>query len=217
VRSSDHDIPVARFLLSPDTVQVVPAAVVNSASFSSGMVAPLEIVSIFWRGTGVRDTASIRVTFDGVPARVLFASRSQINAVVPIDVARRNIAPVRIESDAGSSNVIELPVTDSAPAIFTGAILNEDYSVNTRANPATRESVLMMWGTGMGGFSTESVSVRIGARPAEVLYAGQAPGFVEGAVQINARIPADAPTGEQPVMITVGDRTSAFGRTVAVR
>jgi uncharacterized protein (TIGR03437 family) len=62
------------------------------------------------------------------------------------------------------------------------------------------------------------VSVQINGETAEVTYAGAAPGEVAGMLQVNARIPADAPSGTVvPITITVGDATSQAGVTVAIK
>ena len=62
------------------------------------------------------------------------------------------------------------------------------------------------------------VSVTIGGQPAEVLYAGSAPGLVSGVLQVNARIPAGVTTGPAiPVVVTVGGASSQAGVTLAVR
>ncbi len=55
--------------------------------------------------------------------------------------------------------------------------------------------------------------VSIGAAAAEVTYAGAAPGYVSGVLQINAKIPAGTPSGLAPVQVTVGanfNRQTAF-------
>jgi uncharacterized protein (TIGR03437 family) len=44
--------------------------------------------------------------------------------------------------------------------------------------------------------------VTVGGRPAAVQFSGLAPGFV-GLYQVNVVVPPDAPTGVQPVIITV--------------
>jgi uncharacterized protein (TIGR03437 family) len=51
-----------------------------------------------------------------------------------------------------------------------------------------------------------STTATIGGQPAAVLYSGLAPGFV-GLAQANLQIP-DLPTGEYPVVLTVGNATS---------
>ena len=60
--------------------------------------------------------------------------------------------------------------------------------------------------------------MEINGEPAEVTYAGGAPGQVAGMFQVNARIPADVPAGASvPVTITVGAATSQSGVTLAVK
>ena len=61
------------------------------------------------------------------------------------------------------------------------------------------------------------VYVRIGTQPAEVLYAGSAPTLVNGALQVNVRIPAGLQSGNQPIKLIVGNNASAPGTTVAVK
>ena len=57
------------------------------------------------------------------------------------------------------ANTVTLPVTSATPAIFSlaengsgpGAILNQDYSVNSASNPAAAETEIQIFGTGGGG------------------------------------------------------------------
>ena len=77
--------------------------------------------------------------------------------------------------------------------------------MNTPDNPAARGSLVTFWITGFGqyeaaatdGVLTSDLSrVRVPAavtfqnQPAELLYAGSAPGMVAGVAQVNARVPA---------------------------
>jgi len=104
---------------------------------------------------------------------------------------------------------------------------------NSSRNPAARGSIVILYATGEGQtdpagvdglLATEGlpqprlpVSVMIGGIAAEVLYAGAAPGFVAGSMQISARIPASAPTGASVhVQISIGNATSPAGVTLAV-
>ena len=61
------------------------------------------------------------------------------------------------------------------------------------------------------------LSVRIGGVNAEILYAGAAPGLVAGVIQVNARVPDGVPSGDVPVLVTVGSASSHPELTVAVR
>jgi CheY-like chemotaxis protein len=58
----------------------------------------------------------------------------------------------------------------------------------------------------------------VGGRPAEIQYAGAAPHAVAGLLQVNFRVPADAPTSDAvPLVLMVGDARSPDGVTMAVR
>ena len=114
-----------------------------------------------------------------------------------------------------------------------GAILNQDGSVNSTANPAHRGSTVVLFGTGEGMTTPAGVdgrvattvypkpimpvSVTIGGRAAQVQYAGTAPGDVAGVLQINAIIPTDCPLGNIPVGISVGGYAGPDNVTVSVQ
>jgi len=54
--------------------------------------------------------------------------------------------------------------------------------------------------------------------PAEVTYAGAAPGLIAGVAQINVRVPKGlAPTPSAPILLSVGGVTTAAGVTVALK
>jgi len=59
--------------------------------------------------------------------------------------------------------------------------------------------------------------VIIGGVPAEVLYAGAAPGQIAGVAQINVKIPMQIAPGANEVRVTIGGSTSPAGVTVAVK
>ena len=64
----------------------------------------------------------------------------------------------------------------------------------------------------------QPVTVTIGGISAQVQYAGGAPGAVAGLTQINAVVPANAPTGPSvPVVIQIGTWQSQAGVTMAVQ
>jgi len=62
------------------------------------------------------------------------------------------------------------------------------------------------------------VSVTIGGQPAEVLYAGSAPGLVAGLLQVNARVTDGIPSGDAvPVVLSIGSASSPSTVTMAVQ
>jgi uncharacterized protein (TIGR03437 family) len=85
----------------------------------------------------------------------------------------------------------------------------------------------MVYGTGFGvakppgqdGFSwiATAVSATIGGLPAEVTFAGLAPGYTRGLQQINIRIPDDCPTGAAvPIRLQLGEHSTQLGTIIAV-
>jgi uncharacterized protein (TIGR03437 family) len=239
--------------------QVSPTltAFVNAASFQPGPAVPGMIVTLFGtligpttpvtlqltpQGTVATTLAETRILFDGIPAPLIAVSSTQSSAVVPYRIDGRLSTRVQVEYRGVLSNAIELRVAESFPGIFSsassgqgqGAVLNQDATVNSAANPAARGSIIVVYATGEGqtrpggedgtvaGATLKrpllGVSARIGGRPAEVLYAGSAPGLISGVFQLNLRVPEDVTPGPGVALdITVGTAASQSGITVAIR
>ena len=184
----------------------------------------------------------LHVFFDGVPAPVLYASSKQVNTVVPFSVAGRSSTQLQLEYLGAVSAPIALPVTPTAAGVFSldgsghgsAAVLNaRDGSINSSMNPARRGDYVSIFATGAGVTSPASadgllgaaplgqpnarVSVTIGGLPCQLNFAGAAPGLVAGAIQINAQVPAGAPSGPNILLqVTFGTTNSQAGITVAV-
>lgn len=166
------------------------ASVVNAGSFAGGPVAPGEIVTIF--GTNLAGN----VTFDNIPATIVYTSTNQISATVPYLI----IGP-KTSLQVGTSVPVSLDVAASAPGIFA-AVSNGD-------------GTLTLYATGCGALSHDALPVcqlpvlaMINGESAQVLYAGIAPGLVQGANQINLVIPADIATGPITIVLTAGTASS---------
>lgn len=158
--------------------------VVNAASYTSGGIAPGEIIVISGTAIGPNETATgsldsstgrwtttvggVQVLVNGFLAPVLYATTSQIGAVVPYSVAGRLDAFVQVRFRGTTSNALNPAVTTTVPGVFTanasgsgpGAILNQDGSLNGPGNPAAKGSVVVIYATGEG--ITQNAS---GARP----------------------------------------------------
>ncbi len=230
-------------------------SVVNGASYLADGVSPGELVTIFGANLGpplaaqgsligneVADSIdSTQVLFGGVASPMLFASPTQINAVVPFGVTGPT-TQVQITYQGQPTVSTTVPVQPASPALFSlqsngggsGAILNQDGSINSRSNPAARGSVVVLYGTG-GGLTTPAsvdglltspiyplpnlpVSVFIDTQPAKVLYAGAAPGIVAGALQINVVVPSNASVAPfDLIKVTIGGYQSPTTVSVAVK
>jgi uncharacterized protein (TIGR03437 family) len=65
---------------------------------------------------------------------------------------------------------------------------------------------------------TQPVSVTVGGLPATVAFAGAAPTFVDGVLQLNIRLADNTPSGSAlPLSIVVGGVSSPAGVTLAVQ
>ncbi len=193
----------------PALASVVNAATLLSGGvqpFLTGEVAPGEIVTLFGNGFGSQPT----VNFDGIPAPVFYASNCQINTVVPLGVAAKIVTSVSVQAGALSLGPVQLPVVPAAPGIFTdngagtgqAAVVNQDGSINSATNPALSGTTVAVYMTGIG---VQSVTSSLGS----VMYAGQAPGLIAGAIQVNIQIPRTAPTGTAvPFRISAGGYNS---------
>jgi uncharacterized protein (TIGR03437 family) len=182
-----------------------------------------------------------KVLFDGVTAPVLYTSSTQIAAVVPYPVAGRSATSMVVEYNGIRSNPVTVPVSPAAPGIFTqdgsgkgqASAANQDGSLNSAANPAARGTIVTFYVTGEGPVTpggidgkltvapfpmpTQKVTVQIGGQPADIQYAGAAPGLVAGLMQVNARVPPAISPGTAEVTLTVGDAISPPGVTIQVK
>ncbi len=225
------------------------SAVTNAASFAPGPLAPGEFITIFGSNIGpakpaglhLTDTGAVdnlvsdtRVLFDGTAAPMVYASDSQVSVIVPYEVSGQPSTQLQVEYKGVRSTPLLVRIVAASPAIFPGAILNQDSSLNTAQNGAEPSSIVVFYATGAGqtdpGGSTGNVTadvlpkpllkvgVQIAGQSAEVLYAGAAPGLPSGVMQVNARIPKSTTLGiDAPVTLTVGDFASPIGVTVSIR
>jgi uncharacterized protein (TIGR03437 family) len=232
------------------------ATVANAASYSPA-ISPGELIAIFGSDLGPATPAGLQldangsvattiagtqVLFDGVASPLIFASASQVNAVVPFGVAA-GTTHVQVQYQGRSSTSFPATVVPAAIAILSAGAsgagqaiaLNQDGGINSPSLPAVPGSVVTLWATGAGQTSPAGidgavvssgdlprpilgVQAQIGGQPAEVLYAGGAPGVVEGVIQVNLRIPAASRTGAAvPLVLQAGDSTSQPGITLAIQ
>lgn len=233
---------------------IAAGGIVNALSYAGGAIAPGEIISIFgsnFASSGVNTAVNntipqvlgrTKVMIGPVTAPILAMTPNQINVIVPnMDFGVSSIS-LAVQVDGVLSSAVAVPLAAAAPGLATsdasgtgeGAILNEDGSINSTANPAARGSYISLFGTGSGlsnpmvpagalVLSTPypaplaGVTVTIAGQPAMVQYAGAAPELPNGVLQINALVPANIPPGVAAVTVSVGAIASAQQVSVAVR
>lgn len=142
-------------------------------------------------------------------------------------------------------NVHTFEVAASHPGIFSAAssgtgqaaVLNQDGTYNSASNPAAGGTIVTLFATGEGVLTPAGQDGRIENGPLSsipvpslkvtvtfgtaaspsILYAGVAPGEVDGLLQINAQVPMGLTPGSVPLAITVGTATSQKNLTIAVK
>jgi uncharacterized protein (TIGR03437 family) len=238
--------------------QPVITAVANAASYDSSCVSPGEIVAIFGKGIGPASIASLqldanglvsasagntRVYFNGIAAPILYATSTQVSAVVPYEMAQYSSVNVVVEYSGNASAPFPVKINAAIPGIFTadssgsgqGAILNvRDSTRNGPNNPAARGDYVTIYATGEGSTLPPVVdgrvsgaplptpalpcSATIGGQSATVEYCGSAPGETSGLLQVNVQVPQSVSPGSSvPVTITIGGVQSHSGVTLAVK
>lgn len=209
----------------------------------SNAVAPDELISLYGIGIGpgspvgaqvvngvvTSSLGGVQVLFDGVPAPLLYAGPTQINAIVPSEVSGHDTTNITILTPTGSLTGPTMLVHPSQPRVFAVAI-NQDGSVNSASDhPAPPGSLVTIWATGAGrtALPDGAIATAASGRPPlpvsvllndqsynqslEVQYAGDAPGMVAGVLQINFRLPSDLelPLDTEPIL-QIGDATGSF-------
>jgi uncharacterized protein (TIGR03437 family) len=237
--------------------------VTNAASYATGAVSPGEMVTLFGTAIGpaaaayaTRDPATgklattiggVQVLFNGAPAPMIYASSTQVSAMVPYEMALIANPSVWIAYAGHCSIAYQLSLGTAAPGLFAqnasgsgpGAILNQDNSLNGPSHPAAKGSIVQVFMTGEGQTSpqgvtgaitsvtlpppqvtpapSQAIQVLIGGQPALYTYAGEAPGMVAGVMQLNVQIPGNVPSGPLSIQVSIGGNVSQSGVMVAVQ
>jgi uncharacterized protein (TIGR03437 family) len=221
---------------------VRPWVVANAASNAAGgQIVAGEVISIYGPHIGPFPAVTAapvngfmpttlggtQVLIGGIPAPLLYASDAQINAVVPFEVAGQVKVAIQVVAPGTTAGpVFTAAVIAADPAVFPGAVLNQDGSVNSAAHPASPGSTVAMWATGVH-LSLPAPNGQIAqaaqnflcctayalGHPLSVPYAGAAPGLVAGVVQINVQLP---PGIANEAVLTIVSGGAAGAATVFV-
>ncbi|MBZ5625458.1 MAG: hypothetical protein LAQ69_43195 [Acidobacteriia bacterium] len=204
----------------------------NIVIFGTG-IGPTQLAAgTVTNGVWDKVAGNTQVLFDGVAAPVIYARADVTSVMVPYGVAGRQSTTIVVTYQGVQSSPLVYNVVQAAPGIYSqnqsgtgpGAILNQDNSVNGPANPAAKGSAVAVYMTGEGQTNPAStdgalatalnhpqlvVSATVAGIPANVEYSGSAPGIIYGVIQVNVRLPANTPTGPQPIVIRLGTSATA--------
>jgi uncharacterized protein (TIGR03437 family) len=217
-------------------------AVVNAATFVSEMrVAPGEFVTLTGFGigpvTGVSyqpgpqgqaplTVGGVTVSFNGIPAPLLYVQSRQVNAQIPFEVTGASVSvtlsyggatfgPFSTVSSIGMPGIFRLQ-----PGVSTqAAAFNQDGSLNGPSNPAAPGSVVSFYGTGFGPLSppcatgalnppvavpllNSGVEMAVNSPPT-IEYIGGAPTLLCGIVQINMQAPTNSGATSSPFSYSI--------------
>jgi uncharacterized protein (TIGR03437 family) len=213
---------------------IAPGEILTIYGTNLGPVTPQSAVS----NAGVFPSSldNVQVWFGRLPGTPLLGYQGQINVVAPFELQPGTAVNLQVWYYGNPSAQISLPVTAAAPALFTQngsgkgpvAVINQDGSINT-ASPAG--TYVSLYGTG-GGIAPNAIdgavardaeslgataSVTIGGQSAQVLYAGAAPGLVNGVFQLNVQLPANLSSGPAAIVVSINGQNSAQGATLEIR
>ena len=209
--------------------------------FGQGM-GPATALTGSFDASGMLSTTlgNVQVLFNSTPAPLYYVQANQINAQVPYEMAGQASAQLQVVYRGVALALMQVSLAAASPALFTlnygagnAVVVNQDGTINSDRNPAPRGSIVVLYATGDGQTSPAGVtgqgaappfpqpllpvSLTMADIPATLYFAADAPGFV-GLMQINAQVPTGfVPTGDLPVVLSVGPYQSPAGVTIAVK
>ena len=162
--------------------------VTNAASYAAAGVSPGEIITLFASdpahpigpatpagltldssGNVSTSIGGVQVTVGGFACPMIYASATQVSAVVPYEIKQFLSANIVLKFLGQSSNGVGVNVVTTSPGLFTanssgtgpGAIANSDGSTNSPSNPAARGGIVVVYLTGEGATNPAGVTGKV--------------------------------------------------------
>jgi len=232
-------------------------SIVNAASNQAAAYAPNTFLSIYGanlayatRGLASSDISGgtlptvlpgtgVRVWVANIPANMYYVSPSQINILLPTNLAPGKM-DLRVELDSTYGPPISITLSAVAPAFFqqdaqTVIAVHASGQLVTSDAPAAPGEWIVLYATGLGetvpqpgygeipsGAATLKDLANFGilldgvkTDPKRILYAGVAPGFA-GLYQINMQLP-DQVGPDPQIQVAAGGVTSVAGLHVPLK
>jgi uncharacterized protein (TIGR03437 family) len=175
----------------------------------------------------------VSVMINGIAAYVAYVSPTQINVLAPDDTTVATVS-VQVTTNQQPSNTLTAQEQQFAPSFFTTgggtsvAALHANYTPISASQPAAPGEVILLYGTGFGPTNPVSptaqqvttpaelanqVQISIAGANAAVAYAG----LVEaGLYQFNVTVPLNLPSGNAPVVASIGGVQTQSGVSISV-
>ncbi len=224
----------AQPLAASGSVYLNPLGIANVASYDpvTSPIAPGEFLILY--GSNLASSTSIAsglpllttmattsVSVNGVPAALYYVSPTQIDLIVPFEIAPPALAQIVVTNGSTASSPITVRVSDTAPGMFTaaadgigpGSITHLDGTLVTAASPAQIGESVVLYASGLGpvtpsiadgapgpagplSYTVSPIGVVVGGVPASnIEFNGLAPNF-SGLYQIDFVIPEGVTPGE---------------------
>ncbi len=232
---TQRGLPVPMLALGSAVHAATNRQPVAQGSFATIYVPGLAATGVTWDSAILdgrslpTELAGVRVRTGGKDCFVSYAGPGQVNVLLPPDVAP-GFAVVEVANAQGADRSW-VEVAEAAPGLFFEASGGKFYAAAlfagqaqrvTLSRPAKAGDVIELYATGLGPpaepypagqvlsrpypvADLSRIAVRVGDRPAEVLFAGL---VAAGLWQINIRIPEGVPAGDAPLRVSVGGQAS---------
>jgi uncharacterized protein (TIGR03437 family) len=163
-------------------------------------------------------------SINGVPAPLYYVSPSQVNIQIPYETQPGLATLTVISTDGSKTATYNFTVSGAAPGIFADG---NGFTVPFRSGARGQTLILFITGEGLVSPSlrtgaSPSATTPIADLPAPLLAAKLTIGGVDtpiqfigipsglvGVTQVNFQVPATAPLGDQPVVVTIGTVSSS--------
>lgn len=179
------------------------------------------------------DLQGTEVTVDNIPAPIFSVSANQVDFQLPIETLP-GVATLTVTVNGVASREFRFTVTATSPGIdqyyagqpdtLQAVVVNPDQSTNSPTAPIDAGEVAVVYLTGIGDVSNPPAdgepalasplstalapySATISGLDVPVQFLGLTPNAV-GLGQANIQVPADFPSGNYPLVITIGGLVS---------
>ncbi|MBM3748662.1 MAG: hypothetical protein FJW34_23040, partial [Acidobacteria bacterium] len=183
------------------------------------------------------ELGGVSVQIGGKPGALTFISASQVTFQVPVDLPT-GPATVQVERKVGAQTLrsaqVNVTLDKYAPGLFTvagggkglGLFMLSGGQIVGGCTTAKPGDTVFAFAVGLGptnpvvptGAAPSGAAptvaqpkVTVGGKEAQVVYSGLAPGMAGGTYQVNLKLAADTPSGDQPVVLEIDGQKSQDG------